>query len=221
MAGIIKAGGRPTADRDPKRAVFNLADLTENAQERLDRIRDEANQILAEARREAAQIRSAAQQEGRQAAVAAAEKSLASRLEQQLATALPAIGKIVAAVEQSRDAWMRQWESSLLRLAGAIAARVIRRELSADPDIPLAYVREALELTSDAGEITLRLHPDDAHTLHGAISEIAGQLGRLGRVEIVSDDQVARGGCLLTTQFGAADQRIETQIARILDELDD
>ena len=46
-------------------------------------------------------------------------------------------------------------------MAAAIARRVIRRELTRQPEIPLALVREALELAAGSAQVRIHLNPAD------------------------------------------------------------
>ena len=129
---------------------------------------------------------------------------------------MPALEK---GIEQTRLQWMAHWEQNLVRLATQIAARIVRRELKSQPDIPLDLIREALELASGQGTVTLHLHPDDHTSLGNRIENLAGQIGRLGPTNIVADDSITKGGCKVISQFGEIDQQIESQLARIEREL--
>ena len=67
-------------------------------------------------------------------------------LAEEVARTLPALGQIGAELQRERQAWLSHWEGAAVRLACAIAARVVRRELRQQPEITIALVREALEL---------------------------------------------------------------------------
>ena len=51
-----------------------------------------------------------------------------------------------------------------------------------------------------------------------AIEETA-PLSCTTETSLTPDDSIARGGCLIQTRQGTIDARIETQLARIVDEL--
>ena len=65
-------------------------------------------------------------------------------------------------------------KQSAVHVAAAIAARVIRRELTRQPEITLTLVREALELAAGSSQVRIHLNPDDHQALAGQV-EIAGQ----------------------------------------------
>ena len=151
MAGIIKAAGHTGPVAASALAAFQFDDV---GQSYLQHVRAEAAEIVAAARREAAKIKTKATEEGRQAALQAAQASLRTRLDQQLASTLAALRQAAENIEQARYAWQQRWEQHAVQLAAAIAARLCRRELSRQPEITQAWIREALELAAGNGQIT-------------------------------------------------------------------
>ena len=133
-----------------------------------------------------------------------------------------ALGNLVAAVEeirQVREVWKGDWEARLLPLAVAIAERLVRRELRCSADISLNWIREALELVSGNDPLRLRVNPIEFQTRREMIEELLRQQGLTENVELVADDAVSAGGCLVDTPFGNIDQRLETQLKRLEEEL--
>lgn len=216
MASIIKAtGARRLADG----GAFNLADLSDKAEQWLVQVRRDAAEILARAEKDAAAIRAKAEEQGKQAALKAAERVLEEKVSKQLDTLLPALKQAIAGIGEARAAFLAGWERNTIHLAAAIAGRVIRRELSREPEISLALVREALELAAGSPQVQLALHPDDRAALAPHVERLTREMTRLGQVEIVADPQVARGGCRVSTRQGTIDEQIATQLARIEEEL--
>jgi flagellar assembly protein FliH len=215
MAGIIKAGRNEPPSGSPVRA-FHFDDV---GRVYLDRVRAEAAKIVAEARREAAQIKTKAAEEGHQAAAIAAQAALQARLDQQLASVTAALGEAAKNIDRSRHAWQRHWEEHTVALGAAIAERLCRSELTRRPEISRAWIREALELAAGNAQIVLHLNPADHQALATQIDGITRQLAGLGPVEVVADPAISAGGCRVETQFGALDQQLAAQLARITEEL--
>ncbi len=216
MAGIIKAGTQTAPHGGTAAVAFQFDDMSSAY---LSKVRSEAEGMIRQAREEAARIRTQAQEEGRKAALAAVEATLKSKIDQQLATLIPALKQAVTQVLDARQAWQRHWEQHALRVASAIASRIVRREIDKVPLITLDLVREALQLAAGNERITLRLHPDDQATLGDRVSKLAGELGSLAEVRVVADPAISSGGCRVDTEFGSIDQQLETQLARITEEL--
>lgn len=219
MAGIIKAGSTRGDTRGVQSVAFNFDDMSQQAHGYLDVVRTQAAQIIQRANEEAKEVRRQAETQGRQAAMQAAEVAVKARLEQQLQTLVPALTKAIDDIKLAKQTWLARWEESALRVSAAIAERIVRRELSQTPEISLDLVREALELASGAGRITLRLNPQDYALLSLKVQQLSGPMGKLAPTDIVADPQVSPGGCIVNTEFGEIDQRIESQLARIEQEL--
>jgi flagellar biosynthesis/type III secretory pathway protein FliH len=185
----------------------------------LEAVRKEAARIVQEAHGQAAEIRRAAEQAGRKAASEAANRVLDEKVGQRVQTVMPALQKAVKEIADQRTAWQQNGERILVRLAMAIAERVVRREIERQPEISLAWIRESLELAAGASSVTLRMNPQDLEALGGQVDRLAKELGSLATPRIVPDESIVRGGCSVNTEFGSIDAQIATQIAQIEDEL--
>jgi flagellar biosynthesis/type III secretory pathway protein FliH len=216
MAGIIKLGSQTIAPTGRATVAYQFDDM---GQSYLDGVRGEAAKILAEARAEAVRIKAKAAEDGKQAALQAVEATLRSKIDEQLKSLLAALGQAVSGIEQSRQAWQKHWENYAIQLSVAIAERIIRRELVAQPQIAAALVREALELAAGQRRIVLRLSPADHAGLAGQAELWVKQLGLLAEPQIIADPEITPGGCRVETEHGSIDERIEVQLARVAEEL--
>ncbi len=216
MSAIIKATDRNAAIQC---VAFNFEDMTARAHQYLKQVQAQAAQIIARAQQQAALLRQKAEAEGRRAGQEAIEEIVRTQLGQQLSTLLPALRQAIQEIHNAKHAFLAQWEKQTVHLAAAIASRVIRRELAKTPEIPLALVREALELAAGSAQIRVRLHPDDHQALRPQVEAIVAELAALAPAEVLPDPQVSRGGCLVETRFGQIDQQFEAQLARIEEEL--
>ena len=145
-----------------------------------------------------AEGRTAAAQENRQIAVEAARQF--DELTNNLKRSLEQIEQTVA--------------EQLLALAVEIAAQVARGHIAVREDALLPVVREAIAaLPLSHGDMTLRLNPTDAANLHRLLGDELSQ----GGTQIVEDDSISVGGCLLQAAASEIDARIETRWKRVLE----
>ena len=216
MAGIIKAGTAPPPGSIVPSNAYEFGEMGESY---TDRTRREAQLILARAKEEAVAIRQQAMEEGRRAAMHAVEATLRTKIDQQLSSVVSSLNAAIHEILQSRQQWQRHWEQSALQLSTAIAARIVRREVEKVPLITVDLVREALQLAAGNQSITLRLNPADHIALKDHISKLTHELAGSAETRVISDPGVTAGGCRVDTEFGSIDQQFETQIARILEEL--
>jgi flagellar assembly protein FliH len=82
----------------------------------------------------------------------------------------------------------------------------------------IAVVREIIRHAKDREHVVLRVSHDDFGLLHAHRSEFTSG-GDESRLEIVADDRVALGGCLLEASGGSLDGRLEVQLQQFRDAL--
>jgi flagellar assembly protein FliH len=212
MSTIIRATDR---NAGTQHTVFNFDDMAVQAKAYLDKVRAEAAQIVAKAQQEAQGVRQRAEQEGRRQGMQAVEQMVGK----QLSTVLPALRQVSEDLRHAKQAWLAQWEASGVHVAAAIAQRLIRRELSRQPEIPLALVREALELAAGSPQLRVHLNAEDYRAIGPQVELLVQELSALAATEIVADPEITPGGCRVETRFGVVDQQFEVQLRRIEEEL--
>jgi flagellar assembly protein FliH len=101
-------------------------------------------------------------------------------------------------------------EEDLIRLAVAIARRVVRRELTVDPQTIKGLVKAALEQLAAAETARLRVHP-----MHEAV--VRTLLAETGRsaITVAGDASLGLGSAIFETTRGNLDASAETQLAEI------
>ena len=139
-------------------------------------VREEAAKIVQAAHAEAEQIRRQAEAAGRKAAEAAVERILDEKVARRMDTLVPALEQLVAQVNDAKSELLGHWQRSAVRVATAIAERIIRRELQREPQITLDLVEEALRLAAGTADITVRMNPTDYENLGPQVERLAAAL---------------------------------------------
>ncbi|MAT72603.1 MAG: hypothetical protein CMJ58_24155 [Planctomycetaceae bacterium] len=220
MATIIKSHAAQQPSGVTIRGLaYSLSDISGQADAYVADVRNETNKIVATAQAEADAIRKKAEQTGRRAAEQTALKSLDEKVAAQMQSVLPALESAVAQLADAKHDWQRHWEAQAVGLACAMAQRIVRSELSRRPEITLEWVREALQLAAGSAELTVQLAPSDFGTLQGQVDRLVSVFAPAATARIVADDSVSPGGCRIVSEFGVIDQQIETQLARLEEEL--
>ncbi len=115
-------------------------------------------------------------------------------------------------------------QPQVVRIAVEVARRVVRRELLTDPGMIGRTVQSALEQVAAASHARVRVHPLDAQVLQATIRELLPASDEAASVEIIPDGSIERGGCVIESDRGIVDARLETQFeemqARLLDGLE-
>lgn len=162
---------------------------------------------LAEAEQRAEQrvreARQAGYREGEQAGRKAAEAELRAAIEK-FAVAAHEFANL-------RPAVLSRAEAGLVKLAIAIARRLLHRELSVDPDALQALVHLLLQKVQVQEVVRLRVFPEHEATLRAALERVPGA----ARIEVRPDSSLGRGGVLMETTRGSVDASVETQLAEV------
>jgi flagellar assembly protein FliH len=221
MATVLRQGEvfGSAPGRSPQPIAFSFDDLRGQASEYLDMVRGEAAKIVQDANRQAEQIRRQAEVAGRKAAEDAVDRMLEEKLARRMETLVPALEQSARHLEDAKGELLRQWEKSTLHVATSIAKRIIRRELSQQPQIALDIIADTLRLATGFGQIKLHINPADYEHLGGQIERLAATVCHVAPTDVVADPEVSPGGCRVATTYGQIDQQIESQLARIEEEL--
>ena len=149
----------------------------------------------------------AAYQQGLAAGEAAAAQHASERLEPVLAS----LNGVVQELAGQRKRLRTEAEEDTVKLAVAVARRVLHRELATDPDAILGLVIAAFQKLNARETNRLRVSPADA----AALQENRARLELPVNLEIAADGSLAPGSAVFETARGELDASVDTQLAEI------
>ncbi len=129
----------------------------------------------------------------------------------QLETALERLARTVEEIAGMKPRLRQEAEGEVVKLAIAIARRVLHRELTTDPDALGGLLRSALDKLDGREVHRLRVNPRDA----AAVERCLQKIGSPRKIEIVPDTALDWGAMLLDTAHGSLDASVETQLNEI------
>jgi len=193
--------------------------LQRRARARLEEAKQEAASVVAAAEQEAEAIRARAREEGYQAGFEDGHRagSLAARAE--LEETLQVLRAAVEQLEQEAAAAGERHQEEIVQLALAVVSRLVRRPDVVGPETVRSVLQELLPRAAGAQEVIIRLHPEDLAALQGAAGDLSGLVNGGTQVAWVADERIGRGGCVVDTERGQLDARIETRLGRLADSL--
>lgn len=108
-----------------------------------------------------------------------------------------------------------QAEHEVVKLALEVAKKVVHREVQIDREIIQTLVRVALTHVTAKSAVTVHLNPAD----YSFMLEHRASLMRSGDSEremvLLADKSIDRGGCLIETECGDIDARIEAEFDEV------
>ncbi|MGE5404856.1 MAG: FliH/SctL family protein [Candidatus Saccharibacteria bacterium] len=219
---VIEAPPEPTAEEqiadlreETERILKETEEMVVEIMERargeatvlISNAKDEAQVIMADAQEEAERIKASALDQGHREGLQIAfretdEQRKKARLESE---------QLIAAGAKQKSELIQSAEPEIVNLALAVAAKVMAREIKIDPTIILDIVREALKLAGEANNVRVMVNPDDADTVKYFVPQLIEPDQNLGDITIEGDRRIDQGGCLVETEKGIVDARIQTR----------
>jgi type III secretion protein L len=120
-----------------------------------------------------------------------------------------------AAVEEAnavRDRRLADSESELVRLAVRIAEKIIGDELRLNPQATLSIARQCLQWLRRERSLMLRVSPAELNLMRESIDSLREAAGSHRSIEVIGDPGIGLGGCIVESEYGVIDARLETQI---------
>ncbi len=155
--------------------------------------------------------RAAIEQRAYQAGLQEAQTAARRQAEAAIDAAVERLAQAVSELARQKREIRRQAEEDVVRLAVAIARRVLNRQLAVDPAVLLGIVKAALDRV-DASEVTrLRVHPDHAALVEAHLRAAAFP----GAIQVTGDPSLASGGAILETPTGQIDASVDSQLQEI------
>jgi len=132
-------------------------------------------------------------------------------LDDRIAVERTAVSKACAEFVRERARYFAGVEAEVVKLALAVAARVLHREAKLDPLLLTGVVRVALEKVAEDSATVLRV-PVDATEMWREVFSMSPE----SSLQIVGDERLSAGECVLDTNVG----RVELGVAAQLEEIE-
>ena len=226
---------KPTAffeqDQPPKKAYFQLTSLLEQSakdsdeetrepekkeeEKCLDTIRQQAENIIEEARQKAKKIKEDAHGQGLAEGTEAGREEGRKEALDRLAPLSDTLKYLIEQVEQVQEAVLIKQEQEILHLCTQMAQTIIHTEVRQNKEVILANLRQGLKSVGHHRVVAIKLNPRDLEIIQNLSEKISQSILNLKGVALESDPMLCPGGCLIQTDLGYVDAKIETQIQEL------
>jgi flagellar assembly protein FliH len=209
--------------------VLDLGDIGAQAARIRAAAETQASKIIAEAQAKSESLADQLHQEAeKQGYSDGLEKGLAEGREQGRAEALAesseqlrqlsaAWSQVATEWEQQRIDMEREARQAVLEFALAAAEKIVHRVIEVDESVVVDQAAQALSLVLSAHDASVRIHPVDRPMLEDAMPELIKELASLEHIELVDDETITPGGCIVAFGQGRIDATVERQLQRLVD----
>ena len=153
--------------------------------------------------------------DGRKKGMADAEIKWTSLERQKIEPLLINLQEMLNQLKNIRKETCQEIEKEVVELALAIARQVICREVTLNQDIVACVAREALAKVEDPGRVKIKMNPSDLEFIKKTKSQLNDLLQNIDNVTLEAEEQIQCGGCIIETDLGEIDARIERQLQAV------
>lgn len=184
-----------------------LEDANAQADEIIAAANDEAQRIIEEANASQEEIKRKATEDGMDEGKKIGEEQINESISSAFETLNSAI--------KERKRIIKDSEPEIARLSLKIAEQIIRKEVSQDKEIIMNIITDSLGKISDRENVIIRVNNEDSEYIKKNKDKISGMLDGVKNISIIEDPNIEPGGCVIETNLGYIDARINTRLSLI------
>ena len=140
------------------------------------------------------------------------QKAAIESQREQIESAVTGLEQAIIHIKNLRNEIYHALEREVVELALAIARKVVCQEVSTNKDVVVCVAKEALSRVEAPGKIKIRLNPADYQFINETKNQISTLLEHVDKVTFEAEDSISSGGCVIETNLGEIDARIEKQL---------
>jgi len=183
----------------------------------------ERSEFRANSAKEAEDARESACAEGREQGHASgyeeglvkAESDVKREYEEKFSHALLLLDEMASSLSASRERLAKAHSSQLIRLWEMMLRRMLVTTVETDPKVVERVVQDLLKRISDRERIIVYLNSEDVAMIEENKESLIDSIRGVKFFELMSDDHVDRGSCLIETNLGIYDARWRTQLEQV------
>jgi len=193
---------------DPSNALKTEDGVNELSSDAMQKMKDQSTKIQEEATEKGYQD---GHEKGYKAGTEAARERFTSSMD--------ALQTIVDELSEVRKKVYPLLEREMVEMITTLARKVVRTELAGKGNSIREIVRMAIESVLDRESLVIKIHPDDHKELEDYGQELIQLFHEIKNVEFESHASVARGNCVVESNFGTVEaglDHLDEHIERIL-----
>lgn len=119
---------------------------------------------------------------------------------------------LIDGIERVRKEIYGNIEADVVEISLTIARKIIYEAAEKERQIAVDTVKEAIKKASDREMLKIKINPVDYQMLNQKRTELIQCLDGIKSIIFEEDESIQRGGCLIETNQGDIDARIDSQI---------
>ena len=128
---------------------------------------------------------------------------------------IDSLNRILGKLENIRQEIYQDMEKEVAQLALSIARKIVCHEIKTTQETVACVAREALSRVNNPAKIKIKLNPDDLQFIQDSRFQLSRFLRNVDNIRFEAEASIQSGGCLVETDRGDIDARIEKQFEAI------
>ena len=161
------------------------------------------------------EVQEAAYQEAYQLGLEEGKKEAYSQHGAEIEKSLLGLGNLVEALQKIKIELATQNERHLIQIAFHMAHRLAAYEVSVNPEATLSILRQSVEMAQSEEQVTVQVNPEQLLALENFAAKTGRELDFLKKIKFEPNQGVREGGCIVVSNYGEVDSRIETRVEKL------
>lgn len=123
--------------------------------------------------------------------------------------------KILESVMARREEILSETEQQIVELVLLMTRKVVKIISENQKSVVVANILQALKKVKSRGTVTIRVNMEDVKLTTDHIQDFIKQVENVQGITVIEDSTVDKGGCVVETDFGAIDARIQNQLTEL------
>ncbi|WP_164668995.1 flagellar assembly protein FliH [Virgibacillus doumboii] len=123
--------------------------------------------------------------------------------------------KIVESATKDYHSTIEQSEETILELAVHVAEKIIKKDLSSNPETFITIVNTAVREVKNQPKVSIFVHPDHYNLVMQQKEEISRLAGKETNLSIYVNEDLEEDSCFIEHPFGRIDCSIDTQLEEL------
>ena len=132
-----------------------------------------------------------------------------------IAAKLEVLAAVTKTIPQIKKDILEKGEEQMVRLAIAIAEKILQQEVSTRKEMILGVLKGALKNIVETEGIKIHLNPQDFRYMMEVKKDFLQSFDGIRNMLFEEDSSIKRGGAIVETMFGEVDARLESQLKEI------
>lgn len=141
----------------------------------------------------------------------------ASMIESQMAE----LTELIQGIASVKLEILSQNESHMVKLLFHMASRLAMKEIENDEAAVIEVIRSAVSLAQEEENVRIQLSPSQLEFIETLKKQTGREFDFLKKIRFEPNAEVKSGGCVVETNYGEIDARIETRISQLWDSMVD